>query len=47
VDLAAVLGGTHAYAGFTAGTGELFAPIEILDWKYASTDNWDVTTIRL
>jgi len=47
VDLAAVLGGTHAYAGFTAGTGELFAPIDILDWKYASTDNWDVTTIRL
>ena len=47
VDLPAVAGGSHAYVGFTAGTGELFAPIDILDWKYASTDNWDLTTIRL
>ena len=47
VDIPAAVGGPTAYAGFTAGTGELFAPIDILDWKYASTDNWDLTTIRL
>jgi hypothetical protein len=27
--------------GFTAGTGELFASIDVLDWKYGPTDNWD------
>jgi hypothetical protein len=41
VDLPAAVGGPTAYAGFTAGTGELFAPIDILDWKYVPTDNWN------
>ena len=34
VDLSQVLGGTSAYAGFTAGTGALAGNIDILDWKY-------------
>jgi hypothetical protein len=41
VDLPAAVGGPTAYVGFTAGTGELFAPIDILDWRYLPTDNWD------
>jgi hypothetical protein len=41
VDIPAAVGGPTAYAGFTAGTGELFAPIDILDWKYVPTDNWN------
>jgi hypothetical protein len=34
VDIPAAVGGSTAYAGFTAGTGELFAPIDVLDWTY-------------
>ena len=34
VDIPAAVGGPTAYAGFTAGTGELFAPIDVLDWTY-------------
>lgn len=41
VDLPAAVGGTHAYAGFTAGTGELFAPIDVLTWTYVPTDDFD------
>jgi hypothetical protein len=41
VDLPAAVGGPTAYVGFTAGTGELFAPIDILDWRYLPTDNWN------
>jgi hypothetical protein len=41
VDIPAAVGGPTAYAGFTAGTGELFAPIDVLDWKYVPTDNWN------
>ena len=34
VDIPAVVGGPNAYVGFTAGTGELFAPIDVLNWTY-------------
>jgi hypothetical protein len=37
VDIPAVVGGSTAYVGFTAGTGELFAPIDVLDWTYTPT----------
>jgi hypothetical protein len=37
VDIPAAVGGSTAYAGFTAGTGELFAPIDVLDWTYTPT----------
>jgi hypothetical protein len=37
VDIPAAVGGPTAYAGFTAGTGSLFAPIDILDWTYIPT----------
>jgi Legume lectin domain/Bacterial lectin len=47
VDIAAAVGGPTAYAGFAAGTGELFAPIDVLTWKYVSTDNWDVSAVPL
>jgi hypothetical protein len=40
VDIPAAVGGSHAYAGFTAGTGELFAPVDVLGWRHAPTDNW-------
>ena len=43
VDLPAAVGGPTAYAGFTAGTGELFAPIDVLSWRHAPTDNWSPT----
>ena len=36
VDIPAAVGGPKAFAGFTAGTGELFAPIEVLKWTYTS-----------
>jgi sugar lactone lactonase YvrE len=35
VDIPAAVGGPTAYAGFTAGTGELSAPIDILKWSFA------------
>src|SRR5437763_11393893 len=35
VDVPAAVGGPMAFVGFTAGTGSLFAPIEVLDWAYA------------
>ena len=41
VDIPAAVGGPTAFAGFTAGTGELFAPIDVLSWKYVPTDNWN------
>ena len=47
VDLPAAVGGPTAYAGFAAGTGELFAPIDVLTWQYVSTDNWDVSAVPL
>lgn len=47
VDLPAAVGGPTAYAGFAAGTGGLFAPIDVLTWKYVSTDNWDVRAVPL
>ena len=37
VDIRAAVGGSTAYAGFTAGTGELFAPIDVLGWTYTPT----------
>src|SRR5206468_8089565 len=37
VDIPAIVGGPTAYVGFTAGTGELFAPIDVLDWTYTPT----------
>ena len=37
VDIPTAVGGPMAYAGFTAGTGELFAPIDILGWTYSPT----------
>ena len=37
VDIPAIVGGSTAYVGFTAGTGELFAPIDVLDWTYTPT----------
>jgi hypothetical protein len=37
VDIPAAVGGTNAYVGFTAGTGELFAPIDVLNWTYKPT----------
>ncbi|HKB05024.1 MAG TPA: PKD domain-containing protein [Gemmataceae bacterium] len=37
VDIPAAVGGPTAYTGFTAGTGELFAPIDVLDWTYTPT----------
>jgi hypothetical protein len=37
VDIRAAVGGSTAYAGFTAGTGELFAPVDVLGWTYAPT----------
>jgi Legume lectin domain/Bacterial lectin len=37
VNIPAAVGGPTAYVGFTAGTGELFAPIDILDWTYTPT----------
>jgi phosphatidylethanolamine-binding protein (PEBP) family uncharacterized protein len=40
VDIPGAVGGPTAYAGFTAGTGELFAPIDVLDWTYAPTQDW-------
>ena len=45
VDIPAAVGGPTAYVGFTAGTGELFAPIDVLGWKYVPTDNWDPASI--
>ena len=39
VDIAGAVGGPTAYAGFTAGTGSLSAPIEILDWTYTPAAN--------
>ena len=36
VDIPTAVGGPTAYAGFTAGTGSLFAPIEVLDWTYTT-----------
>jgi hypothetical protein len=41
VDIPAAVGGPTAYVGFTAGTGELSAPIDVLDWKYVPTDDWN------
>jgi sugar lactone lactonase YvrE len=43
VDIPAAVGGPTAYAGFTAGTGSLFAPIDVLDWVYAPTPDGDVS----
>jgi hypothetical protein len=37
VDIPAAVGGTNAFAGFTAGTGELFAPIDVASWTYKAT----------
>jgi Legume lectin domain len=37
VNIPAVVGGPTAFVGFTAGTGELFAPIDVLDWTYTPT----------
>jgi len=37
VDIPTAVGAPMAYAGFTAGTGELFAPIDILGWTYSPT----------
>jgi hypothetical protein len=37
VDIPAVVGGPTAFVGFTAGTGEMFAPIDVLDWTYTPT----------
>jgi hypothetical protein len=37
VDIPAFVGGPTAYAGFTAGTGELFASIDVLRWTYKPT----------
>jgi hypothetical protein len=37
VDIPAAIGGPTAYVGFTAGTGELSAPIDILGWTYTPT----------
>jgi Bacterial lectin/Legume lectin domain len=37
VDIPAALGGPTALVGFTAGTGELFAPIDVLSWTYTPT----------
>ena len=45
VDIPAAVGGPTAFVGFTAGTGELFAPIDVLDWKYVPTDNWDPASV--
>jgi hypothetical protein len=39
VDIAGAVGGPTAYAGFTAGTGSLSAPIEVLDWTYTPAAN--------
>jgi hypothetical protein len=32
VNISAVIGGSHAYAGFTGGTGEAYAKQEIFNW---------------
>lgn len=37
VDLAAVLGTTNAYVGFTAGTGSAYGNHDILAWQFNST----------
>jgi sugar lactone lactonase YvrE len=39
VDIPAAVGGPTALAGFTAGTGERFAPIDILKWTFTPTDH--------
>ncbi len=36
VNLSQVLGGTAAFAGFTAGTGALAGNIDVLDWKFVA-----------
>ena len=47
VDIPAAVGGERAYVGFTAGTGERFAPIDVWDWVYIGTDNWDPGSIPI
>jgi len=39
VDIPAAVGGPTAFGGLTAGTGELFAPIDARNWTYTPTDN--------
>jgi legume-like lectin family protein/PEP-CTERM motif-containing protein len=37
INIPALLGGTTAYVGFTAGTGAAFANHDILNWTYSDT----------
>jgi hypothetical protein len=39
--------GPDALGAAGVGTGELFAPLDVVDWKYVWTDNWDVSTVSL
>jgi hypothetical protein len=41
VNIPAIVGGTTAYVGFTAGTGGTSAIQNILDWTYTATVNGD------
>ncbi len=41
VDLQALLGGTQAYVGFAAGTGDGFQNHDLLGWRFALTDGGD------
>lgn len=44
IDIAATIGNTAAFAGFTGGTGGKTATQDVLDWSYTSTiDNGPVT----
>jgi hypothetical protein len=37
VDIPAAVDGATAYAGFTAGTGALYGPLDLIDWELSST----------